>query len=139
MGIRFLLWKVLFLSVMLWSASIHLADTDRAKPGNSSTQLTPENVYSSAAPVTEVKVTQDIRQEGYENLSTTDDHGMHLTGIAKDQNGTIYYKTKNSWGTERNSFGGYLYMSESYVRAKTIFIMVNKNGIPPVIKTKLGI
>lgn len=91
------------------------------------------------SPGPEIKVTQEIRQEEYESFSTTDDHGMHITGLIKDQNGSKYYKTKNSWGTERNAFGGYLNMSESYVRAKTLFIMVNKNGIPPAIKTKLGI
>ena len=64
---------------------------------------------------------------------------MHITGIVKDQNGTKYYITKNSWGTDRNSSGGYLNMSENYVRAKTIYIMVNKNAIPVEIKTKLGL
>jgi aminopeptidase C len=115
------------------------AKTDRTRTGRSSQQSQSENTRLSSGPVPEVKVTQDIRQEGYVNHSTTDDHGMHLTGIVKDQNGNIYYKTKNSWGTEKNKSGGYLNMSESYVRAKTLFIMVNKNGIPPVIRTKLGI
>ncbi len=87
----------------------------------------------------EGNITQEIRQAGYENFSTTDDHLMHLTGIVKDQNGVKYYITKNSWGTEKNPFGGYLNMSENYVRAKTIFIMVNKNAVPPGIKTKLGL
>jgi aminopeptidase C len=87
----------------------------------------------------EEKVTQEMRQAGYENFTTTDDHLMHLTGITKDQNGAKYYITKNSWGTERNAFGGYLNMSESYVRAKTLFIMVNKSAIPPAIKIKLGL
>ncbi len=91
------------------------------------------------SPGPELKVTQEIRQAGYESFSTTDDHLMHLTGVVKDQNGTKYYKTKNSWGTDRNVFGGYLNMSESFVRAKTIFIMVHKNAVPPAIKTKLGI
>jgi len=87
----------------------------------------------------EVTVTQQIRQTGYENFTTTDDHGMHITGMATDQDGTIYYRTKNSWGSDRNALGGYLNMSESYVRAKTLFIMVNKNGIPQEIRNKLGI
>jgi len=90
-------------------------------------------------PGREINVTQELRQNGFESFTTTDDHLMHLTGIVKDQKGTKYYKTKNSWGTDRNTFGGYLNMSESYVRAKTIFIMVNKNAIPPAIKTRLGI
>jgi len=89
--------------------------------------------------VPESTVTQQMRQAGYENFTTTDDHLMHLTGIVKDQNGAKYYVTKNSWGTERNPFGGYLNMSENYVRAKTLFIMVNKNGVPPAIKARLGI
>ena len=87
----------------------------------------------------EVNVTPEVRQEGYESFTTTDDHLMHLTGIAKDQNGTKYYITKNSWGTERNDFGGYLNMSESFVRAKTIFIMMHKDALTKEMKKKLGI
>lgn len=90
--------------------------------------------------IPEKNVSQAIRQEGYENFTTTDDHLMHITGISTDQNGIKYYITKNSWGTGGiNPFNGYLNMSENYVRAKTLFIMVNKNGIPQAIKTKLGI
>jgi len=91
------------------------------------------------ANVPEATVTQEKRQKGYENFTTTDDHAMHLTGIVKDQNGVKYYITKNSYGTVSNPYGGYLNMSENYVRAKTVFIMVHKNAIPPEIKTKLGI
>lgn len=87
----------------------------------------------------EKDVTQEMRQKGYENFTTTDDHLMHVTGISKDQNGTKYYITKNSWGPESNSSGGYLNMSENYVRAKTIFIMVNRNSVPQAIRAKLGI
>ncbi len=90
------------------------------------------------ATFTEANVTQEMRQSGYENFSTTDDHLMHVTGIMKDQNGTVYYKTKNSWGPSSNTTGGYLNMSENYVRAKTIYIMVHKDAIPAGIKTKLG-
>ena len=87
----------------------------------------------------EADISQKVRQEGFENNSTTDDHLMHLTGVAKDQNGNKFYKTKNSWGPGRNKYDGYLYMSENYVRAKTIFIMVHKDGIPEKIKSKLGL
>jgi bleomycin hydrolase len=64
---------------------------------------------------------------------------MHITGIVKDQNNVKYYITKNSYGTVSNPFGGYLNMSENYIRAKTISIMVHKNAIPQEIKSKLGI
>ena len=98
-----------------------------------------DEVYKFEHPYPEVNVTQEVRQAGFESYVTTDDHLMHLTGIVKDQNGTKYYITKNSWGTERNKFGGYLNMSESYVRAKMIYIMVHKDAIPKAIKAKLGI
>ena len=112
---------------------------DKARLGKMSMEERTTEAYKFCNPFPEVKVTQESREAGYENKSTTDDHLMHLTGIAKDQNGTKYFVTKNSWGTERNSFGGYLKMSENYVRAKTIAIMVHKNAIPAEIKTKLGL
>jgi len=90
-------------------------------------------------PGPEINVTQEIRQNGYETYVTSDDHLMHVTGIVKDQNGTKYYITKNSWGTDRNPHGGYLNMSESYVRAKTVFILVHKDAVPEDIRSKMGI
>jgi hypothetical protein len=113
--------------------------TDRARLEKMSPAERSEEAYKFASPFPEVNVTQEIRQAGFENFTTTDDHLMHLTGIVKDQNGTKYYITKNSWGTDRNPFGGYLNMSESYVRAKTISILVHKNAIPAEIKMKLGL
>lgn len=80
-------------------------------------------------PGEEIKVTQELRQETFENFSTTDDHLMHLVGIAKDQNGTKYYITKNSWG-EISDFKGYLMMSEAFVKLKTVGIMVHKESVP---------
>lgn len=115
------------------------SSTDRARLERMGQGMPPAPLAATLKPGAEINVTQEIRQAGYENFTTTDDHLMHLTGVLKDQNGTKYYKTKNSWGTDRNVSGGYLNMSESYVRAKTIFIMVHKNAIPPAIKTKLGI
>lgn len=113
--------------------------TDRARFEKMTTEEKLEEVYKFEEPYPEIVVDQEIRQQGYEDFTTTDDHLMHLTGITRDQNGTKYYITKNSWGTERNIFGGYLNMSESFVRAKTIYIMVHKDAIPRHIKSKLGL
>ena len=87
---------------------------------------------------TEMPVTQESRQRDYEAFETVDDHLEHIVGIAKDQEGVKYYKTKNSWGFTRNA-DGYHYISENYVKAKTISILVNKNSIPKAIRAKLGL
>ncbi|MEG1543930.1 MAG: C1 family peptidase [Tannerellaceae bacterium] len=113
--------------------------TDRARFEKMDEKERLGEVYKFEQPYPEIVVTPAIRQAGYESFVTTDDHLMHLTGLTKDQNGTKYYITKNSWGTERNKFGGYLNMSESFVRAKTIFIMVHKDAIPKAIRAKLGL
>jgi len=112
---------------------------DKKRFGKMTKEERTAEAYKFNGPFPEVKVTQEFREEGYDNHSTTDDHLMHVTGLTKDQAGTKYYITKNSWGTTRNPFGGYLNMSENYVRAKTIFIMVHKSAIPPEIRTKLGL
>jgi bleomycin hydrolase len=88
--------------------------------------------------VSEVSVTQDLRQVGFEKQETTDDHLMHITGTAKDQNGNMYYSIKNSWGTE-NPYRGYQYISSAYFRMKTISVTVHKDAIPQEIRTKLGL
>lgn len=116
-----------------------LSDTDRARFEKLGEKERLEEVFKFERPYPEINVTPEVRQAGFESFVTTDDHLMHVTGITKDQNGTKYYITKNSWGTDRNKFGGYLNMSESFVRAKTIYVMVHKNAIPKAIKTKLGI
>ena len=86
----------------------------------------------------EIVPTQEMRQEAYDNWETTDDHGMHLYGIAKDQNGREYYMVKNSWG-EYGDYKGIWYMTKAFVAYKTMDIMVNKNAIPKDIRKKLGI
>ena len=116
-----------------------LSNTDRARFEKLSDKERLEEVFKFERPYQEINVTPEVRQAGFESFVTTDDHLMHVTGITKDQNGTKYYITKNSWGTDRNKFGGYLNMSESFVRAKTIYVMVHKDAIPKAIKTKLGI
>jgi bleomycin hydrolase len=114
------------------------ASTDRARFEGMQADRTPApGMFDRPGP--EVEVTQEARQKGYETFVTTDDHLMHITGIAADQNGTRYYITKNSWGTDRSPHGGYLNMSVSYVRAKTIYIMVHKDAIPADIRSRLGI
>jgi bleomycin hydrolase len=90
-------------------------------------------------PVIEKVVTQQMRQETFNNHTTTDDHLMHITGIAEDQTGARFYYTKNSWGTKDKKYDGYWYMSVPYVRLKTIAIMVHKDAIPADIKVKLGL
>jgi hypothetical protein len=111
---------------------------EKSRLGKMTAEERTADAYKFSRPFPEVKVTQEIREAGYDAKKTTDDHLMHLTGISKDQTGKKYYITKNSWGTDRNTFGGYLNMSESYVRAKTIAIMVHKNAVPAEIKAKLG-
>lgn len=82
------------------------------------------------APCEQMEVTQEIRQRGYDNYETTDDHAMQITGKVKDQNGDIYYIVKNSWGIRDNDFRpGYLYVSEAYVRAKTISVMMHEDAL----------
>jgi len=93
----------------------------------------------SLRPVNQVKITQEMRQKAFDNYETQDDHGMHAVGTYKDQNGTLYYLIKNSWGKENNQCDGYLYASESYVLYKTTSIMIHKKAIPAAIAKKLGI
>ncbi len=86
----------------------------------------------------EMTITQELRQEGYDNKTTTDDHGMHIYGIAKDQDGNKYFMVKNSWG-ETGKYKGIWYASDSFVRYKTLNIMVHKDAIPKDIRKKMGI
>ena len=96
-------------------------------------------LYKFDKPLTEKTITQEMRQVEFDNYQTTDDHGMHITGLASDQNGNKYYIVKNSWGLEDHKYKGYFYASESYVKLKTMDIMVNKNAIPADLRKKLGL
>lgn len=89
-------------------------------------------------PVEEIQVTQEMRQEGYDNKTTTDDHGMHIVGLYEDQNGTKYVLIKNSWGT-KNLPEGFMYISEQYFNLKTINIFLHKDGIAKDLRKKLDI
>lgn len=93
---------------------------------------------SQADAAGEKVITQEMRQEGYDNWTTTDDHGMQIYGIAKDQTGKEYFMKKNSWG-EYGPYKGFWYVSKPYVAYKTMNIVINKNAIPKDIRKKLGI
>ena len=115
-----------------------MSDAEITKWAKLSDKEKDEELYKLDKPGKEKNITQAMRQEAFDDYETTDDHGMHIIGLAKDQNGTIYYKVKNSWG-DYNSYDGYFYASKPYVRYKTTCIMVNKNAIPQDIRKKLGL
>ncbi|KJF45213.1 aminopeptidase [Draconibacterium sediminis] len=95
-----------------------------------------KELYKLDNPVPELLVTQEMRQRAFDDYETTDDHGMHIIGTAKDQEGRTFYKVKNSWG-DYNKYDGYFYASKPYVNYKTMCIMVHKDGIPQSIREKL--
>ena len=105
-------------------------------------KLTPaqkkNKIKEAGVTVKEMQPSQEQRQEEYDNWTLTDDHGMLIYGIAKDQTGREYYMVKNSWG-ETGEYKGTWYMSKNFIVAKTMDYMVNKNAIPKNIRKKLGI
>ena len=107
-----------------------------AKNGIAVVPIDPDREDLFSKPGNEKVVTQEERQEQFESYSTTDDHLMHLTGLAKDRDGNKYYLIKNSWG-EISEYKGYLYMSEAYLQLKTVAILVHKDAIPSRIAKKM--
>ena len=89
-------------------------------------------------PAKEKEISEDLRLDGLFTMYTTDDHGMHIVGKAKDQNGKEYYKVKNSWG-ETNDYKGYLYVSKTFVQLKTTALMLNKNSLSKELRVKLKV
>ncbi len=91
--------------------------------------------------ITEKNITPEYRQQEFENISTTDDHLMHIVGKVKDQKGNVYYKVKNSWGSDEKKVanGGYVYMSMPYMKLKAISVLVHKDGIQKETKKKLAL
>ncbi len=96
-----------------------------------------DSVYQNA--VKQRVITQELRQTAFDNYKTTDDHGMHITGMCTDQNGTRFYYVKNSWSADSGPYKGYWYVSDAYVKYKTTSIMVHKKGIPAELLKKLNI
>ncbi len=106
------------------------------KPVEQMTKEELDNMFNG--PKAEAKITPTQRQESFDNFTTTDDHGMHIVGLVKDQNGKEYYIVKNSWG-ESNDYKGYMYATKEYVRYKTISLLLHKKALTKNMQSKLGI
>ena len=115
-----------------------LTGSDAAKWLRLSSSQKSEKFDSLGVNAPEIVPTQEKRQERFDNWELTDDHGMHIYGIAKDQNGKEYYMVKNSWG-EYGDYKGTWYMTKAFVAHNTMDFLINKNAIPKDIRKKLGI
>jgi aminopeptidase C len=118
-----------------WVGPAAPATKPAAKPSKKDAK---KDVKPAVPEPVEFVVTQESRQEEFDNKQTTDDHGMQIYGIAKDQNGKKYYMVKNSWG-ETGKYKGIWYATESFVKGKSLDILVHKDALPQALKDKLGI
>lgn len=126
------------LALLIDTKSNDLTGSDMARWLKLSASEKKNKLKEMGVNVKELTPTQEQRQEEYDNWTLTDDHGMLIYGIAKDQNGREYYMVKNSWG-DTGDYKGIWYMSKNFIVAKTMDFMVNKNAIPAKIRKKLGI
>lgn len=108
-----------------------LSENEAAKWDQLSDKDRKDLSYEIKGPVKERKITQESRQKSFENKETTDDHGMVIIGKAKDQEGNLYYKVKNSWDTNQ-LYGGFIYVSEPYFLEKTLGVTLNKEAIKDI-------
>ena len=116
-----------------------LAGTEKEKWEKLTPAEKKKALFSFDKPVQEKEITQEMRQLAYDNYTTTDDHGMLITGIAKDQKGSDYYIVKNSWDVGDHIYKGFFYASKAFVKYKTMNIVLHKDAIPKKIRKKLGI
>jgi len=126
-----------------WDGDVSEEEFDRTKgyavvPVDEPEKDIKEEDGDNQEPEVEKVITDEMRQETFDNFTTTDDHLMHITGQAENQESTKFYYTKNSWGV-KGPYDGFAYLSESYIKLKTIAIMVHKDAIPNHIRQKIGI
>ena len=119
-------------------ATQSLAGSDMARWLKLTAEKKRNIIDSLGCTVPEIVPTQQMRQERFDNWELTDDHGMHIFGVAKDQNGKEYYMVQNSWG-ETGDYKGIWYMTKAFIAANTMDFLINKNAIPKDIRKKLGI
>ncbi len=116
----------------------NLSGLERARWDELSSREKTARMYDFSTPKVEKEITQEWRQEKFDDFTTTDDHLMHITGTAKDQDGKIFYKVKNSWAVGTQVYEGYFYASEAFLKANTLFFMIHKEAVPKDITKKLG-
>jgi len=116
----------------------NMSDSEISKWQKLSSKEKEAKLYN-AGPGKEKVITQEMRQKAFDNYTTTDDHGMHIVGIAKDQKDNKYFVVKNSWADDSNSYKGYFYASFPFVAYKTMSFMIHKDALSKEMKAKLGI
>lgn len=119
-------------------AEKNMVGSDAERWGKLSASEKEAEIYSMKEPVKEKTITQQMRQEAYDNYQTTDDHGMVIVGTAVDQKGNPFYKVQNSWG-EGSPYKGFYYFSRPFVEYKTMDVMVHKSVVPKEILKKIGL
>ncbi|MDE5419544.1 C1 family peptidase [Labilibaculum sp. DW002] len=116
----------------------NMSDSEISKWQDMSDKKKSAMLYSFEGPGAEKVITQEMRQIAFDNYTTTDDHGMHIVGISKDQKGNKYFIVKNSWA-ESNPYKGYFYASFPFVAYKTMSFMIHKDALSKEMKSKLGL
>ncbi len=117
----------------------NMSDSEISKWESLSDTQKAAKLQGDAGPVKEKTITQEMRQTAFDNYTTTDDHGMHIIGIAKDQEDNKYFIVKNSWADNSNKYDGYFYASFPFVAYKTMSVMIHKDALSKKMKNKLGL